>query len=117
MEKRSSEYCRGELYRSNKPTCGIGVPGSYVPSDPGASDTNVAQGSFTCTGRCSVKAHNLYLRDIIISGVVKLSFVVSHEIGIDEAPEAYTKFDRREDGYTKVLIHPSGPVGASWVGN
>jgi threonine dehydrogenase-like Zn-dependent dehydrogenase len=47
---------------------------------------------------------------MIIAGKAKPSFVVSHEIGIDEAPEAYHKFDKRIDGYTKVLIHPNGPV-------
>jgi threonine dehydrogenase-like Zn-dependent dehydrogenase len=45
---------------------------------------------------------------MIISGKAKPSFVVSHEIGIGDAPGAYVKFDRREDGYTKVLIHPNG---------
>jgi threonine dehydrogenase-like Zn-dependent dehydrogenase len=50
------------------------------------------------------------LRDLIISGKAKPSFVVSHEVGIDEAPEAYDKFDRRVDGYTKVLLHPNGPL-------
>lgn len=53
-------------------------------------------------GQCNVKAYNRYLRDMIISGVGKPTFVVSHEIGIDEVPGAYVKFDRREDGYTKV---------------
>jgi threonine dehydrogenase-like Zn-dependent dehydrogenase len=47
---------------------------------------------------------------VIISGRATPSFVVSHEIGIDEAPAAYQKFDRREDGYTKVLIHPNGAL-------
>ena len=47
---------------------------------------------------------------MIISGKADPSFVVSHEIGIDDAPEAYEKFDKRIDGYTKVLIHPNGPV-------
>ena len=28
----------------------------------------------------------------------------SHRINISEAPEAYDKFDKRIDGYTKVLI-------------
>ena len=137
-----------------RPTGGIGVPGLYVPSDPGAPDSNSGQGmlliSFgklfekvclACclrdlcfsfcdfqmffnsdspadlnqgltigTGQCNVKSYNRYLRDMIISGRAKPSFVVSHEIGIDEAPKAYTKFDRREDGYTKVLIHPNGPL-------
>ncbi len=62
------------------------------------------------TGQCNVKAYNRYLRDMIISGRAKPSFVVSHEIEIDGAPEAYQKFDQRIDGYTKVLIHPNGPL-------
>lgn len=59
------------------------------------------------TGQCNVKAYNRYLRDLIISGKAKPSFV-SHEIGIEDAEMAYEKFDKRIDGYTKVLIHPNG---------
>lgn len=62
------------------------------------------------TGQCNVKKYNRYLRDMIVSGRADPSFVVSHEIGIDEAPKAYEKFDKRVEGYTKVLIHPNGPL-------
>jgi threonine dehydrogenase-like Zn-dependent dehydrogenase len=62
------------------------------------------------TGQCNVKKYNRYLRDLIISGRAKPSFVVSHEINIDDAVGAYEKFDKREDGYTKVIIHPNGPL-------
>jgi threonine dehydrogenase-like Zn-dependent dehydrogenase len=62
------------------------------------------------TGQCNVKSYNRYLRDMIIAGKAKPSFVVSHEIGIDEAPDAYVKFDKRVEGYTKVLLHPNGPL-------
>ncbi len=34
--------------------------------------------------------------------MAKPSFVVSHEVGLEEAVDAYDKFDRRVDGYTKV---------------
>ncbi|KAI9725709.1 MAG: hypothetical protein M1828_002592 [Chrysothrix sp. TS-e1954] len=104
-------------------TGGLGIPGLYVPSDPGAPDEKSGEGQILLsfgklfekglhlgTGQCNVKAYNRYLRDMIISGVAKPSFVVSHEIGIDEAPAAYEKFDKRIDGYTKVLIHPNGPL-------
>lgn len=57
-----------------------------------------------------MKAYNRYLRDMIIAGKAKPSFVVSHEIGIDETLEAYVKFDKRIEGYAKVLIHPNGPL-------
>lgn len=102
---------------------GLGIPGLYVPADPGAPDEQAGKGQILIsfgklfekglklgTGQCNVKAYNRYLRDLIISGKAKPSFVVSNEIGIDEAIDAYDKFDRRVDGYTKVLIHPNGPL-------
>lgn len=106
-----------------RPTGGIGVPGLYVPADPGAPDEKAAKGMMMMsfgklfekglaigTGQCNVKKYNRYLRDMIISGQADPSFVVSHEIDIDEAPKAYQKFDQRIEGYTKVLIHPNGPL-------
>lgn len=68
------------------------------------------QGLSLGTGQCNVKAYNRYLRDMIVSGKAKPSFVVSHEINIDDAPTAYEKFDKRIEGYTKVLIHPNGAL-------
>lgn len=68
------------------------------------------------TGQCNVKMYNRFLRDLIISGRAKPSFVISHEIDIEEAPVAYKKviwfclpikvidgkkFDDRVEGYTK----------------
>jgi threonine dehydrogenase-like Zn-dependent dehydrogenase len=54
---------------------------------------------------CTQK-YNRYLRDLIIAGRAKPSFVVSHNISLADAPMAYEKFDKRVEGYTKVLIHP-----------
>lgn len=106
-----------------RPTGGLGIPGLYVPSDPGAPDDNSGKGMLLIsfgklfekglklgTGQCNVKMYNRYLRDMIINGKAKPSFVVSHEISLDETPEAYVKFDKRIEGYTKVLIHPNGPL-------
>ena len=59
------------------------------------------------TGQCPVKRYNEQLRDLIIAGQATPSLLVSHELGLDEAPAAYEKFDKRVDGYTKVLLHPS----------
>lgn len=111
------------LIRVTRPTGGLGIPGLYVPSDPGAPDSQSRDGQILIpfgklfekglslgTGQCNVKAYNRYLRDLIISGRAKPSFVVSHEIGIDDTPDAYEKFDKRVEGYTKVLIHPNGPL-------
>jgi hypothetical protein len=51
-----------------------------------------------------VKSYNGYLRDLIVTGRAKPSEIVTRRIHINEAPEAYRKFDEWADGYTKVLI-------------
>ncbi|KAF7329615.1 Glutathione-independent formaldehyde dehydrogenase [Mycena kentingensis (nom. inval.)] len=107
------------LVRVVRPTGGLGIPGLYVPNDPGAPDDASAKGYMSFpfgrffekgltigTGQCNVKTYNRYLRDLIISGRAKPSFVVSHNVSLDDAADAYDKFDRRVDGYTKVLLHP-----------
>ncbi|MCJ1417124.1 hypothetical protein MMC32_003463 [Xylographa parallela] len=112
-----------QCIKVTRATGGVGVPGLYVPSDPGAPDEKSKQGMMLMsfgklfekgltfgTGQCNVKKYNRYLRDLIIAGKAKPSFVVSHDIDIDDAPTAYEKFDKRIDGYTKVLIHPNGPL-------
>ena len=112
-----------QLIHVTRPTGGLGIPGLYVPADPGAPDAQSGKGQILIsfgklfekglklgTGQCNVKAYNRYLRDLIIAGKAKPSFVVSHEVSLDEAPGAYDKFDRRVDGYTKVLLHPNGPL-------
>ncbi|KAK6820345.1 hypothetical protein RU639_007514 [Aspergillus parasiticus] len=114
------------MIRVTRACGGMGIPGLYVPSDPGASDEVAAKGAISLSfGKLFEKESNLsptsasynrYLRDLIIAGKAKPSFVVSHEIRLDHAEVAYEKFDKREDGYTKVLIHPNGGFESTTVG-
>ena len=55
-----------------------------------------------------VKKYNVYLHDVILSGKAKPSFFVSDRLPLEGAPEAYEKFDKRTDGYRKVLLKPNG---------
>ena len=102
-----------------RPTGMLGVPGLYVPSDPGASSEDAKKGLLLVSigkffekglrmgvGQCNVKRYNRQLRDLIVAGRAKPSFVVSHELPLEEAPHAYEKFDQRVEGYTKVVLHP-----------
>jgi threonine dehydrogenase-like Zn-dependent dehydrogenase len=60
------------------------------------------------TGQCPVKRYNRHLRNLIHAGKAQPSFIVSHHLPLDEAPEGYEHFDSRDDGWTKVLLHPNG---------
>ena len=41
------------------------------------------------------------------------SRVVSHDLPLEEAPQAYEHFDNRDDGWTKVVLHPDRPSTAA----
>jgi len=43
---------------------------------------------------------------LISSGKAKPSSIISHELSLDEAPEAYKHFDDRDKGWTKVILKP-----------
>jgi|SRR5215218_8587405 len=70
------------------------------------SDAAFEKGISIGTGQCAVKAYNRELRDLIIAGRATPSFIVSHELALDDAVKSYEKSDVREDGWTKVLLHP-----------
>jgi len=119
-DKEQPNIVLSNLIRVTRPTGGLGIPGLYVPSDPGAPDSASGQGIISLpfgklfekglslgTGQCNVKSYNRQLRDLIIAGRAKPSFVVSHHVSLDETPEAYKKFDAKVEGYTKVLINPN----------
>jgi glutathione-independent formaldehyde dehydrogenase len=108
------------LVKVVRATGSIGVVGVYEPEDPGASTEPAKEGRYAFdfgtaftkglsigTGQCPVKRYNRQLRDLIIRDLAAPSIIVSHEVSLDEAPEAYDKFDKRVEGYTKVLLHPS----------
>lgn len=108
------------LVKVVRATGGIGVVGVYVPQDPGAGSelakkgrvafdfgTLFTRGQAVGTGQTPVKRYNRGLRDLIISGKARPSFLVSHELSLEEGPEAYEHFDKREDGWTKVVLHPA----------
>lgn len=107
------------LVASVKFTGGIGVVGVFIPQDPNASDELEKKGQIAfdwgmcwfkgqriATGQCNVKAYNRQLRDLIHAGRAKPSFIVSHELKLDQAPDAYQHFDVRDHGWTKVVLHP-----------
>jgi glutathione-independent formaldehyde dehydrogenase len=108
-----------DVIRVTNPTGHVGLIGVYFPEDPGGVDEDAKRGRFRLSlgsawekglslemGQAPVKRYNVYLRDLITSGVAKPSFFVSHRLPLEAAPEAYEKFDRRTEGYRKVLLKP-----------
>jgi glutathione-independent formaldehyde dehydrogenase len=122
-EEDSTQVLR-DLAELVNPTGAVGLIGVFQKADPLAEDEKKKQGILEVPlgdfwnkgitigmGQCPVRKYDHMLRDLIIAGKAKPSFIVSHHITIDEAPEAYEMFDMRGTGegepYTKIIINPS----------
>ncbi|MFP3712135.1 glutathione-independent formaldehyde dehydrogenase [Puerhibacterium sp. TATVAM-FAB25] len=114
------ELVLDNLVETVRSTGGIGVVGVYMPQDPGAVTEQAQQGRIPFqfgtlfskgqhlgTGQAPVMRYNRQLRDLIIAGRARPSFIVSHELPLDQAADGYQRFDAREDGWTKVLLRPA----------
>lgn len=90
------EMTMNNLIGSVRATGSIGVVGVFVQ-----------KGLRMGTGQADVKAYNRKLRDLIAADKAHPSFLVSHELPLDRAPEAYRRFDDRDEGWTKVILKPA----------
>jgi glutathione-independent formaldehyde dehydrogenase len=109
-----------KLVKSVRPTGELGVVGVFVPRDPKPADELMEHGQLAFdfglffqkdlrmgSGQTPVKAYNRLLCRLIATGKAHPSFLVSHELPLDEAPDAYQHFDHRDDGWTKVVLRPA----------
>jgi glutathione-independent formaldehyde dehydrogenase len=110
-----------DLVASVRATGGIGVVGVFVPEDPKSPDELMQEGKIAFdignffakglslgSGQANVKRYNRELRDLIHAGKATPSWIVSHHLHLDDGPDAYGHFDARDDGWTKVILHPDG---------
>ena len=108
------------LIRSVRFTGGIGVVGGFVPDDPGGTGDLAQQGKVAVeyglhwlkgqalgSGWCPVKKYNQRLRDLIAVGKANPSWIISHELPLEDAVEAYKHCDARSPGWTKVVLKPA----------
>ena len=113
-----------DLVASVKATGGIGVVGVFVPLDPKAEDnlqklgkiefdmgTFWTKGQSMATGQANVKTYNRYLADLIHVGKAQPSWIISHSLSLDDAPDAYKHFNDRDKGWTKVVLKPGAITG------
>ncbi len=114
-----SNITMNELVRAVKATGKIGVVGVFVPKDPKSKETLQKKGHMDfdfgnfwmkgqsiATGQANVKSYNRQLSTLISSGKATPSMIISHQLSLDDAPDAYKHFDNRDKGWTKVILKP-----------
>ncbi len=107
-----------DLARLVNPTGRVGIAGVYAekdlaPAPQGSHDGSLRvpwavlfdKGVSVGFGRTNDRRYTTHLRDLIVSGRARPGRVVTHHGGLEDAPGLYQRFDRREDGVIKAVLH------------
>lgn len=85
----------------------VSIPGAYVGvMDKLPLGAMMNKGLTIKTGQTHVQHYNKPLLKKIESGEIDPSFVVTHRVKLDDAPEAYKTFRDKKDGCIKVVLRP-----------
>ena len=85
----------------------VSIPGAYVGvMDKLPLGAMMNKGLTIKTGQTHVQHYNKPLLKKIEAGEIDPSFVITHEVKLDDAPAAYKTFRDKEDGCIKVVLKP-----------
>lgn len=85
----------------------LSVPGVYVGfTDKVPFGALMNKGLTIKTGQTHVQRYLKPLLQKIEEGEIDPSFVITHKVKLDDAPEAYKTFRDKEDGCIKVVLQP-----------
>ena len=85
----------------------VSIPGAYVGvMDKLPIGSMMNKGLTIKTGQTHVQHYHKQLLKKIEAGEIDPSFVITHEVKLDDAPGAYKTFRDKEDGCIKVVLKP-----------
>ncbi len=85
----------------------VSIPGAYVGvMDKLPLGALMNKGLTVKTGQTHVQHYNKMLLKKIEAGEIDPSFIITHRVKLDDAPEAYKTFRDHEDGCIKVVLTP-----------
>lgn len=86
----------------------LSVPGVYVGLlDKFPFGAAMNKGLTIKTGQTHVQRYMTPLLKKIEAGAIDASFIITHRLGLEEAPQAYKAFRDKEDGCIKVVLKPN----------
>jgi len=85
----------------------LSIPGVYVGyADKIPLGALMNKGLTVKTGQTHVRRYTHTLMEHIRNGAIDPTFVITHRLRLDEAPEAYRMFRDKKDHCVKVVLRP-----------
>lgn len=103
----SHPYVLQQVVRNCKKGGNVSVPGVYLGKVNGMPfGTAMNKGLNFKMGQTHMQHYMEPLMDKIEEGEIDPSFVITHELDLEDAPDAYMTFKDKEDGCIKVMLKP-----------
>jgi threonine dehydrogenase-like Zn-dependent dehydrogenase len=99
-------YALQQALMACRPGGTVSLPGVFIGAVTVPMGMFVGKGLTMKTGQTHVQRYLEPLMELIESGKIDPSFLITHRIGLEEGPEAYKTFRDKKDGCIKVVIKP-----------
>ncbi len=101
-----------EAIQACRPGGTVSIPGVYAGMiDKMPMGVAFGKGLTFRMGQTHTHKYMPLLLDHIVAGDVDPSFIVTHRLGLDDAPAAYRDFNDKQDGCVKVVMKPTHAAG------
>jgi threonine dehydrogenase-like Zn-dependent dehydrogenase len=89
----------------------ISIPGAYGGmADKFPLGALMEKGLSVKSGQTHVQKYMPYLLKLILQGKLDTTFLISHRMSLEDAPQSYKMFKDRQNEVTKVVLKPDGPM-------
>lgn len=96
-----------DIIKCVRPGGNVSIPGIYFGyADKIPVGTIVGKALTLRSGQTHVQKYMDELMDMIVEGKFDPSFLITHRLTLEDGPDAYEKFKKKEDGYIKVVMYP-----------
>jgi threonine dehydrogenase-like Zn-dependent dehydrogenase len=85
----------------------ISIPGVYGGvTDKFPIGALMEKGLSVKSGQTHVQKYTQQLLDLILDGTLDTTFLISHRLSLEDAPQGYKMFKERQNEVTKVVLKP-----------
>jgi threonine dehydrogenase-like Zn-dependent dehydrogenase len=103
-----------QLIRACRKGGTISIPGVYDGFvDKMPMGAIFAKGLTLKAGQTQVQKYLKPLTQLIATGAIDTTFIITHRLALDEAPAGYRLFNEKKDGCIKIVMNPRQASGAS----
>lgn len=106
-------YALEQAIKACRPCGTVSLPGVFIGPVTVPMGNFVGKALTMKTGQTHVQRYLEPLLELISSGKIDPSFLITHRVSLEEGPNAYKTFRDKQDGCIKVILKPGSSAAAA----